>query len=174
MSRQINVFLPFHQGRGRSQPVEGQQGLQQRCKQSTTTDEKSDGATQTWKRVKKKISGKFIPSAGKDLNSQNPELATTQSHLLNFYLIKTRFNFLAGCSNNMKKCFTLLVNQGLCLSMSLVGRTGGSTSRCTSASRLEWRRATRSGRATGWKSGYSPSEEQPRREMAGSLLQWKT
>lgn len=64
-SRQINVFLTFHQGRGWSKPVEGQQDLQQRCKQSTLAEKKSDGATETWKRVKKEISGKFVPSAGK-------------------------------------------------------------------------------------------------------------
>lgn len=67
----------------------------------------------------------------------------------------------------------LLVTQDLRFFTFLVGRTGGGASRCTSAARLEQRRAAGSDRATGRQSGYPPSEEQPRREVAGSLRQWE-
>lgn len=50
----------MHQGPGRSKPVEGREDLQQRSKQSTAAEKKSNGATETQKRVEKEISGNFI------------------------------------------------------------------------------------------------------------------
>lgn len=55
----------------------------------------------------------------------------------------------------------------------LVGRTGGGNSHCTSASQLERRGTAGPGRAAGWQSGHHPTEEQSRREVAGALRQRK-
>lgn len=60
LSRQINLILPLYQGPGRSKPIEGQQDLQQRSKQSAAAEKKSNGATETWKWVEKEISGNFV------------------------------------------------------------------------------------------------------------------
>lgn len=80
--KKTNLISPLHQGPGGSKPVEGWEELQQRSKQSTTTEKKSIRATEAWKWVEKEVSGNCIPSAEElwddDRNSQNSVQETAQ------------------------------------------------------------------------------------------------